>query len=116
MKTKIKAYDYSRIYININKFIRKRLKEWGYSESYILYHIKYLEDALGCCVFKNHEIGLRLESIKLESDLYNIDFYKFISKTISHEVMELLCNDEIGGYDISWHYFAFKLRRGGFGV
>lgn len=112
---KIKVFDYSRISINIEKLITKRLKELNHDKISILWHLKYVEDALGCCIYESHEIGLNLKSIKAESELFNIDFYKLICKVISHEVVELLCND-ITGEGATWDNIATKLRIEGYGV
>ena len=113
-RKKVKAYNHSRIYLNPEKILTKRLIEWGYDKIGIEFQVDYIKDCLGCCIFRNHEIALHLNQIKDESDYIGIDFYKLICMVLSHETMELLCND-IMNYGELWHFYAIKLRTEGYG-
>lgn len=115
---KIKQWNHSRVHLNPSKFVYKRLIDFGYGVKNAKDNAKFVEDSLGCCVFLNHEIALNLKLIEYELDMYIRkgicnDIYELICMVLSHEVMELLCNDETKT-GMAWHYFAYKLRNEGY--
>ena len=111
---KVKQWDHSKLHLNPSKLVYQRMIDFGYGCKHAQDQAHFVKDCMGCCIFKNHEIALDLSEIQFELDVFKSmsvcnNIYELICLVLSHEVMELLCNDETQtGMD--WHYFAEKIK------
>lgn len=115
---KIKQWDHSKVHLNPSKLIYKLMMDFGYGQECAKDNAEHCKDCMGNCVFRNHEIALNLQEIEYQLQKYIQegvckDIYELICLVLSHEVMELLCNDETKT-GMAWHYFAYKLRSEGY--
>ena len=117
---KVKQWDHSRIHLNPSKLVYQRMMDFGYGYAHARDQAHFVKDCLGCCIFKNHEIAVDLKHIQDELEYYKTmgvcnNIQELICLVISHEVIELLCNDEMFN-GMLWHYYSDKLRYEGYKV